>query len=113
VSPEVQEARYAMSARDLHPVAAALIDAGRSYGMPVLDDVHIPEPEGVGPMNLNLRSGARRSPRRAYLWPVMSAKHLTVLTEAQAVQMTLSGTRCSGLDSCLTASRIPSSHRES
>jgi choline dehydrogenase-like flavoprotein len=36
-------------ARNLHPVAAALIDAGKSYGMPYLDDVNIPEPEGIGP----------------------------------------------------------------
>jgi choline dehydrogenase-like flavoprotein len=26
--------------RNLHPVAAALIDAGRSYGMPYLDDMN-------------------------------------------------------------------------
>jgi choline dehydrogenase-like flavoprotein len=35
-------------ARDLPPVSAALIDAGRSYGMPYLDDLNVPEPEGVG-----------------------------------------------------------------
>src|SRR5262249_4516051 len=32
-------------ARDLHPVAAALIDAGRSYGMPYLDDLNVLAPE--------------------------------------------------------------------
>ncbi len=85
-------------ARNLHPVAAALIDAGRSYGMPYLDDVNIPEPEGVGPLNLNVRVGARCSPWRAYLRPAMGNKNLTVLTEAQALQLTLSGTRCTGLD---------------
>src|SRR5258707_11221353 len=46
-------------ARDLLPVAAALIDAGKSYGMPYLDDMNVPEPEGVGPMNLNVRDGMR------------------------------------------------------
>src|SRR5499425_2745249 len=61
-------------ARDLDPVSAAFIDAGRSYGMPYLDDMNIPEPEGVGPFNLNVR------------------------TEAQAVKLTFSGTRCTGLD---------------
>jgi choline dehydrogenase len=49
-------------ARDLHPVAAALIDAGRSYGMPYHDDVNVPDPESVGPMNLNVRDGTRCSP---------------------------------------------------
>jgi choline dehydrogenase-like flavoprotein len=85
-------------ARDLHPVEAALIDAGQSYEMPYLDDVNIPEPEGVGPLNRNVRDGTRCSPLRAYLRPVMGNKSLTVLTEAQAVQLRLSGTRCTGLD---------------
>jgi choline dehydrogenase len=85
-------------ARNLHPVAAALIDAGRSYGMAYLDDVNVPEPEGVGPMNLNVKGGTRCSPSRGYLRPVMGHKNLTVLTEAQVVQLTFSGTRCTGLD---------------
>ncbi len=29
-------------ARNLHPVVAALIDAGQSYGMPYLDDTNVP-----------------------------------------------------------------------
>jgi choline dehydrogenase-like flavoprotein len=85
-------------ARTLQPVAAALIDAGRSYGMPYLDDINVPEPEGVGPMNLNVRDGTRCSPSRAYLRPVMGNKTLTVLTEAQAVKLALTGTRCTGIE---------------
>jgi choline dehydrogenase len=92
-------------ARNLHPVAAALIDAGRSYGMPYHDDLTIPEPEGVGPLNLNVRNGARCSPWRAYLRPVMGNKNLTVMTEAQVVQLTLSGTRCTGVDFLLDGQR--------
>src|SRR5262249_1131158 len=57
-------------ARDLHPVAAAFLDAGRSSGMPYLDDLNVPEPEGVGPMNLNIKGGRRCSPADAYLRPV-------------------------------------------
>ena len=85
-------------ARDLHPVAAAFIDAGRSCGMPYLDDLNVPEPEGVGPMNLNVKGGTRCSPAGAYLRPVMGNKNLTVLTEAQAVKLTFTGTRCTGVD---------------
>jgi choline dehydrogenase len=85
-------------ARDLHPVAAALIDAGRSSGMPYLDDLNVPEPEGVGPMNLNVKGGARCSPAEAYLRPVMGKRNLTVLTEAPAVKLTLTGTRCTGVE---------------
>src|SRR4029077_9772188 len=55
-------------------------------------------PEGVGPVNENVRDGTRCSPSRAYLWPVMGNQNLTVLTEALAVKLTLSGARCTGLD---------------
>src|SRR6516162_1893035 len=85
-------------ARNLHPVAAAFIDAGRSYGMPYLDDLIVPEPEGVGPMNLNIKGGRRCSPADAYLRPVMGHRNLTVLTEALAVKLTLTGTRCTGVE---------------
>src|SRR5262245_46974687 len=85
-------------ARNLRPVVAAFIEAGKSYGMPYLDDLNVPEPEGVGPMNLNVRDGKRCGPAGAYLRPVMGHKNLTVLTEAQAVKLTLTGSRCTGLD---------------
>jgi choline dehydrogenase len=85
-------------ARDLHPVAAALIDAGLSCGMPYLDDTNIPEPEGVGPMNLNVKGGVRCSPAAAYLRPAMESRNLTVLTEARVVKLAFTGSRCTGLD---------------
>jgi choline dehydrogenase len=85
-------------ARDLHPVAAAFIDAGRSSGMPYVDDLNVPEPEGVGPMNLNIKGGRRCGPADAYLRPVMGNSNLTVLTEAPAVKLTFAGTRCTGVE---------------
>jgi choline dehydrogenase len=85
-------------ARGLHPVAAALIEAGRSFGMPYLDDLNVPEPEGVGPMNVNVKGGVRSSPAGAYLRPVLGRKNLTVVTGAQVVKLTLSRTRCTGLE---------------
>jgi choline dehydrogenase len=85
-------------ARDLHPVAAAFLDAGRSSGMPYLDDLNVPAPEGVGPMNLNVKGGTRCSPAGAYLRPVLGHPNLTVLTEAPAVKLRLTGTRCTGVD---------------
>src|SRR5215468_2854503 len=85
-------------ARDLHPVAAAFLDAGRSYGMPYLDDLNVPEPEGVGPMNMNIKEGRRCGPLDGYLRPVMGNKNLTVLTEAPAAKLTFTGTRCTGVE---------------
>jgi choline dehydrogenase len=85
-------------ARDLDPVSTALIEAGRSCGMPYLHDINIPEPEGVGPQSLNVRDGRRRSPADAFLKPAMPRESLTVLTGAQTVKLRLRGTRCIGVD---------------
>jgi choline dehydrogenase len=85
-------------ARDLDPVSTALIEAGRSCGMPYLHDINIPEPEGVGPQNLNVRDGRRCSPADAFLKPAMSSESLTVMTGAQTVKLRLEGTRCIGVD---------------
>jgi choline dehydrogenase len=82
-------------AKDLHSVAAAFIESGRSIGMRFLDDINVPEPEGIGPMNLNVRNDMHRS--GAYLRPVMKARNLRVLTGAKALQLNLSGRRCTGL----------------
>jgi choline dehydrogenase len=84
--------------RDLDPVSTALIDAGRSCGMPYLHDINIPDPEGVGPLNRNIRDGRRCSPADAFLKPAMSNESLTVLTGAQTVRLRLRGTRCVGVD---------------
>ncbi|HKA08481.1 MAG TPA: GMC family oxidoreductase N-terminal domain-containing protein, partial [Gemmataceae bacterium] len=57
-------------ARNLHPAAAALIDAGKSCGMSYLDDMNFPEPQGVGLVNENVRDGTRCSTWSAYVRPV-------------------------------------------
>ena len=49
-------------------------------------------------MNENVRDGMRCSPSLAYLRPVMGNNNLTVLTKARAVDLTLAGTHCTGLD---------------
>ncbi len=46
--------------KDPHPAIQALIDAGRSFGMPYLDDHNVPEPEGV-------RAGESHHPQ----WPAL------------------------------------------
>ncbi|WP_434383146.1 GMC family oxidoreductase [Melittangium boletus] len=92
-------------ARQLNPVAAALIDACGTYGMPYLEDVNVPHPEGVGPINMNVREGTRCGTARAFLQPVRGHANLTVLTGAQVVSLTLSGTRCTGLELLMAGER--------
>ncbi len=85
-------------AKDLHPVASALIDACRSYGMPYLDDMNVPEPEGAGPINMNVRDGKRWSTADGYLRPVMGKKRLTILSGTRVLRLQVDGKRCRGLD---------------
>jgi len=84
-------------ARDLHLSSVALIEAGRSYGMPVYTDANGPEPEGVGPMTLNVKNGVRQSPTE-YLKPVFDSDRLTVLTHAKVLKLNLNGSHCTGLE---------------
>lgn len=85
-------------AKDLHPLATALIDAGLSCGMPYLDDVNVPEPLGAGPINMNVADGKRCSTAKAFLRPVADNPRLTILTHAQAVKLHFVGRRCTGVD---------------
>ncbi len=86
------------TARNLHPVSAAFIEASQSFGMPYLADTNGPNPLGVGPMSTNTRNGVRSSPFERYLRPVLGHPNLTVLTAAQVVRLTMDGARCTGLE---------------
>jgi choline dehydrogenase len=84
-------------ARDLHLSSVALIEACRTYGMPILEDANGPEPEGASPMSLNVKNGVRQSPTE-YLKPVMGSDRLTVLTHAKVLKLNLNGSHCTGLE---------------
>lgn len=85
-------------ARDLHPVASALIDAGLSFGMPYLDDINVAEPAGVGPLNTNVRDGVHVSPWTGYLEPLRDHERLTLLTGAHVTGLTFDGSQCTGVE---------------
>jgi len=85
------------NAKNLHLSSIALIEAGRTYGMPVFEDANGPEPEGVGPMTLNVKDGVRQSPTE-YLKPVIGNQRLTVLTHAKVLKLHLNGTHCTGIE---------------
>jgi choline dehydrogenase-like flavoprotein len=84
--------------KSLNPVAQALVDAGLSYGMPYLDDINTERPEGVGPMNRNVKDGKRCSMSEAYLHPIMNHDRLMVITGAHVTRLQMSGTRCFGVN---------------
>lgn len=85
-------------AKDLHPVATALVEAGLSCGMPYLDDINVPEPEGVGPINMNVAGGRRWSTARAFLEPIAASARLTVSVHSRATRLRCAGAKCIGVD---------------
>jgi choline dehydrogenase-like flavoprotein len=85
-------------ARDLHPVAQAMIEAGMELGLPYLDDPNVAAPEGVGPINTNVRGGHRVTPYEAFVESVGHDDRLTVLSAARVTRLKLDGTRCVGVE---------------
>ena len=80
-----------------HKIGEVMIASARSYGIPFIDDVNAPSPEGVGYGIMNVKDGKRNGPATAYLEPVLHDKKLTVLTEAKVLKLNLEGKRCVGL----------------
>jgi hypothetical protein len=48
-------------------VGEAMIASAMSYGIPFLDDVNAPSPEGVGRGVMNVKNGQRHGPATGYL----------------------------------------------
>jgi choline dehydrogenase len=80
-----------------HRVGDAMIASAMSYGMPFIDDVNAPSPEGVGRGIMNIKNGERHGPATGYLEPVLQSDRLTVLTNAKVLKLNLEGSICVGL----------------
>jgi choline dehydrogenase len=81
-----------------NPLATAFIEAGRSIGLPVLDDVNGADLLGVGYFNLTVKDGRRFSVADGYLRPALPRANLTVLTYAEADRVMVEGARCTGVE---------------
>lgn len=92
---------WCQPANDPHPVAIALLNACRSLGMPVLDDLNGAREEGhegFALMNQIIRDGQRQSMARSYLYPVLANKNVTLLTKAHVDRLTFNGSRATGIE---------------
>lgn len=84
-------------ARDLHPLAEALIEGSAELGFPVIEDANARSNEGATRANYNMRGDQRWSAARGYLKPALAWPNLTIATEAYARQLLFDGTRCTGV----------------
>lgn len=91
---------WCQPAADPHPVAPAMLEACRSLGLPVLDDQNGAREEGAGGfayMNQIIKQGQRQSMARAYLYPVLARKNVTLLVNTHVDRLTFSGSRVTGV----------------
>jgi choline dehydrogenase len=80
-----------------HILADVMIAAGQRFGMPYLNDINGPSPEGVGRGVLNVKNGLRQSPV-VFLEPIMDNENFSLLVNAKVLKLNFEGTRCTGLD---------------
>jgi choline dehydrogenase-like flavoprotein len=80
-----------------YPLAAAAIEAGRTLGVPVRNDLNRPDQEGIGHLTLTIRNGRRQSAAVAFLRPARRRPNLTVATETVVQRVQFSGTHATGV----------------
>lgn len=82
----------------MHPLSQAFLDAAQAAGLPVLDNLNAPVPEGVGRIDFSIRDGRRVSAAAAFLHPQRGRANLRILTGAQALRVILDGDRATGVE---------------
>jgi choline dehydrogenase len=88
-------------ARDPNPLAPAVLEAARSFGIPTFEDQNGEMMEGArggAIFDLRIRNGRRQSVFRTYAYPWMDRPNLTVLTGALVTRVVLEGKRAVGVE---------------
>lgn len=81
-----------------NPIAVALVEAGPSAGLPILQDYNSLEMQGTTLFDMTVKNGQRFSVADGYLRPAMSRSNLKVITGASTHRLLLDGTRCIGVE---------------
>ena len=80
------------------PLADAILEAARSAGYPIYDDVNSGEPEGFGLSQSTIAHGHRASAAVAYLRPVRGRANLKLEMRALATRILFEGSRAVGVE---------------
>ncbi|WP_052668736.1 GMC family oxidoreductase [Nitriliruptor alkaliphilus] len=83
---------------DVHPLAAAFVDAARNVGHHVTDDFNGADQTGAGLHDLTIHDGVRQSAAVAYLHPHTDRPNLEIRTDAHVLRLTFDGRRCTGVE---------------
>lgn len=82
----------------LHPLSSRFIKAGLQAGFPQNPDFNGATQEGIGVYQINTKGGWRCSSARAFLWPALKRKNLTLFSETLVTRVTLTDRRATGLE---------------
>jgi choline dehydrogenase len=95
---------WVQPAADPLPLATAALDGFREVGLPVVDDLNTEREltgNGFGYMNQIIKDGRRQSMARAFLYPVLRRKNVTVLVNTQVNRVILKHRRAIGVECVL------------
>jgi choline dehydrogenase len=92
---------WVQAAHDPSPLAPAMLNACASLGLPVLDDLNGLREErdsGFALMNQIIKDGQRHNLAKAYLYPVLGQKNVTLLVNTHVDRLSLSGNTVEGVE---------------
>jgi choline dehydrogenase len=92
---------WVQPAHEPSPLAPGMLDACASLGLPVLDDLNGAREErdsGFALMNQIIRDGQRYNLAKAYLYPVLGQKNVTLLVNIHVDRLTVSGNTVEGVE---------------
>lgn len=92
---------WVQPAADPLPLATAALDGFREVGLPVVDDLNGEREltgNGFASMNQIIKDGRRNSMARAFLYPVLTSRNVTVLVNTQVNRVLLKGKQATGVE---------------
>jgi choline dehydrogenase len=81
----------------MHAFSRVFLEAGRSAGFPLVEDMNRPGADGIGFYRSTVRRGVRWSSADAFLRPATRRDNLRVVTHAQVTGLEFSGSQVHGL----------------
>ena len=83
---------------DPNPLARAFVEAGSAVNIPRARDYNGEHMEGTCLFDLTIVDGERHGVTRAFLFPAMARRNVTVLPMADVRRLILEGRRCTGVE---------------
>jgi choline dehydrogenase len=83
------------------PLATAALEGFREVGLPIVDDLNTEREitgNGFGYMNQIIKDGRRNSMARAFLYPVLNQKNVTLLVNTQVNRVVIKHNRAVGVE---------------